>query len=92
MIRNILAAVLLLPFAITLFLAIAGAFVALGGGLFGWENLRTSGGAAAGLGALGFFGWLFVLMRFELLSVLDVLPMGKAAQPKAVVSSKKDLE
>jgi hypothetical protein len=31
-------------------------------------------------------------MRFELLSVLDMLPMGKAAQPKAVVSSKKDLE
>ncbi len=90
MVRNILAAILLLPFAITLVLAIVGAFVALGGGLFGWENFRTSGGALAGLGALGFFGWLFVLMRFELFEVLDLLPKNSAAQPKAVVSSKKD--
>ena len=90
MVRNILAAILLLPFAITLVLAIVGAFVALGGGLFGWENFRTSGGALAGLGALGFFGWLFVLMRFELFDVLDLLPKNSAAQPKAVVSSKKD--
>ena len=90
MVRNILAAILLLPFAITLVLAIVGAFVALGGGPFGWENFRTSGGALAGLGALGFFGWLFVLMRFELFEVLDLLPKNSAAQPKAVVSSKKD--
>ena len=62
MVRNILAAILLLPFAIALVLAIVGAFVALGGGLFGWENFRTSGGALAGLGALGFFGWFFLLM------------------------------
>ena len=90
MVRNILAAILLLPFAIALVLAIVGAFVALGGGLFGWENFRTSGGALAGLGALGFFGWLFVLMRFELFGILDLLPKNNAAQPKAVVSSKKD--
>jgi hypothetical protein len=90
MVQNILAAILLLPFAIALVLAIVGAFVALGGGLFGWENFRTSGGALAGLGALGFFGWLFVLMRFELFEILDLLPKNNAAQPKAVVSSKKD--
>jgi hypothetical protein len=90
MVRNILVAVLLLPFAITLVLAIVGAFVALGGGLFGSENFRTSGGALAGFGALGFFGWLFVLMRFELFVILDLLPKNKAAQPNAVVSSKKD--
>ena len=95
MVRSILAAVLYLPFVITLVLAVVGAFVALGGGLLGWENVRGDGGALAGIGALGFFGWLFILMRFELLNFLDVFDLmrkNRAAQPNAVVASKKDKE
>jgi hypothetical protein len=75
MVRNILAAILLLPFAIALVLAIVGAFVALGGGLFGWENFRTSGGALAGLGALGFFR---LALRFD--EVRAVRNFGSVAQ------------
>jgi hypothetical protein len=61
MIRKIFAVATYFPFAIMLVLAIVGAVVALVGGLAGWEAVRTSGGTMAGVGALGFFGWFFVL-------------------------------
>jgi hypothetical protein len=60
MIRNILAALQYAPLAITLLVAITGAFVALIGGLAGWVEVTEFGKLAAGLGALGFFGWLFL--------------------------------
>jgi hypothetical protein len=76
MIRKILEAVVGVvvfgPFAILLFLALAGAVAALVGGLAGWETLRTSGGAAAGFGALGFFAWLFIAGYFQLFDLLNL--------------------
>jgi hypothetical protein len=65
MIRTILGLVQVVPLAITLFVAIAGAFVALIGGLAGWADVTEFGKLAAGLGALGFFGWFLfpVILR-----------------------------
>jgi hypothetical protein len=65
MISNILAVVRLAPLAIFLFVAIAGAFAALVGGLAGWVDVTEFGKLAAGGGALGFFVWFFlpVLIR-----------------------------
>jgi hypothetical protein len=65
MISNILAVVRLAPLAIFLFVAIAGAFAALVGGLAGWVDVTEFGKLAAGGGAPGFFAWLFlpVLIR-----------------------------
>jgi hypothetical protein len=60
MIRNILALVRFAPLVIFLFVAIAGVFVTLIGGLAGWETVVSLGKSAAGLGALGFFAWLFL--------------------------------
>jgi hypothetical protein len=57
MIRNILAFVRLAPLAIFLFVAIAGAFAALIGGLAEWGEVTEFGKLAAGGGALGFFAW-----------------------------------
>jgi len=53
--RKTLGIVLCLPFAALVFLAIAGAFVALFGGMFGLEDARVFGGSVSGIGALGFF-------------------------------------
>jgi hypothetical protein len=58
MIQNILAFVRLAPLAIFPFVAIAGAFAALIGGLAGWVEVAEFGKMAAGGGALGFFAWL----------------------------------
>jgi hypothetical protein len=58
MISNILALVRFAPLAIFLFVAIAGAFAALVGGLAGWVDVTEFGKLAAGGGALGFFAWL----------------------------------
>jgi hypothetical protein len=65
MISNILAFVRFAPLAIFLFIAIAGAFAALIGGLAGWVEVIEFGKLAAGGGALGFFAWFFlpVLIR-----------------------------
>jgi hypothetical protein len=65
MISNILAFVRLAPLAIFLFVAIAGAFAALIGGLAGWGDVTEFGKLAAGGGALGFFAWfcLPILIR-----------------------------
>ena len=60
MIHNILAFVRLAPLAIFLFVAIAGAFAALIGGLAGWADVTEFGKLAAGGGALGFFVWAFI--------------------------------
>jgi hypothetical protein len=48
-----------------LFVAIAGAFAALIGGLAGWVDVTEFGKLAAGGGALGFFAWfcLPILIR-----------------------------
>jgi len=76
MVRKILeaivGAVLFGPFAVTLFLALAGAVAALVGGLSGWEDLRTTGGAVSGFGALGFFAWFFIAGYFRLFDILNL--------------------
>lgn len=41
-------------------LAIGGAVVALIGAIFGLSSVKSIGGSIAGLGAVGFFGWMFV--------------------------------
>lgn len=48
-------------------LAIGGAVVALIGAMFGLSSVKNIGGSIATLGAVGFFGWMFVtgkLARF----------------------------
>jgi hypothetical protein len=55
MISKILAFVRLAPLAIFLFVAIAGAFAALIGGLAGWADVTEFGRLAADGGAPGFF-------------------------------------
>ena len=62
MFRNLLAATYFGPFAIAAAVAITGALVALVGALAGLESVTEFGKVAAALGALGFFGWLFLLM------------------------------
>ncbi|RUV52728.1 MAG: hypothetical protein EOS23_24860 [Mesorhizobium sp.] len=44
----------------SLTLAIGGAVVALIGAMFGLSSVKNIGGSIAGLGAVGFFGWMFV--------------------------------
>ena len=65
MLSNILVLVRFAPLAIFLFVAIAGAFAALVGGLAGWADVSELGKLAAGGGALGFFAWfcLPILIR-----------------------------
>jgi uncharacterized membrane protein len=41
-------------------LAIGGALMALIGAMFGLSSVNHIGGSIAGLGAVGFFGWIFV--------------------------------
>ncbi|TGS89803.1 hypothetical protein EN821_34330 [Mesorhizobium sp. M2D.F.Ca.ET.178.01.1.1] len=41
-------------------LAIGGAVAALIGAMFGLSSIKNIGGSIAGLGAVGFFGWMFV--------------------------------
>jgi hypothetical protein len=65
MISNILAFVRFAPLAILLFVAIAGAFAALIGGLAGWVEVAELGKLAAGGGALGFFAWLFLPLLIQ---------------------------
>jgi hypothetical protein len=65
MISNILAFVRFAPLAILLFVAIAGAFAALIGGLAGWVEVAEFGKLAAGSGALGFFAWLFLPLLIQ---------------------------
>ena len=60
MFQKILGLVQVVPLAITLFVAIAGAFLALIGGLAGWVEVMEVGKLSAGLGALGFFAWLML--------------------------------
>jgi hypothetical protein len=88
MIRKILeavvAAVVFGPFAILLFLALAGAVAALVGGLAGWESVRTSGGAIAGFGVLGFFAWFFITAYFQL---FDLLSLFASARPNSTAPS-----
>jgi hypothetical protein len=60
MTRTIVGLFYTVPPAITLFVAVAGAVVALIGGLAGWADVMEFGKSAAGLGALGFFAWLLL--------------------------------
>ncbi|AZV22461.1 hypothetical protein LB559_02275 [Mesorhizobium sp. BR1-1-3] len=49
-------------------LAIGGAVVALIGAMFGLSSVKNIGGSIAGLGAAGFFGWMFVAGKLARLS------------------------
>ncbi|MDX8497234.1 hypothetical protein RFM99_02260 [Mesorhizobium sp. VK4C] len=63
-------------------LAIGGALVALVGAIFGWSSVRNIGGSIATLGAVGFFGWMFV--TGDLAGAL----MGKSRQGSGVENNK----
>ena len=60
MFQTIVGLIRVVPLAITLFVAIAGAFLALIGALGGWVDVMEFGKLSAGLGALGFFAWLML--------------------------------
>ena len=60
MFQKILGLFQVVPLAIALFVAIAGAFLALIGALAGWVDVMEFGKVSAGLGALGFFAWLML--------------------------------
>ena len=60
MFERILGLIQVVPLAITLFVAIVGAFLALIGALAGWVDVMEFGKVSAGLGALGFFAWLML--------------------------------
>ncbi|MER8634012.1 MAG: hypothetical protein E5Y02_04895 [Mesorhizobium sp.] len=45
---------------LSLTLAIGGAVVALIGAMFGLSSVKNIGGSIAGLGTVGFFGWILV--------------------------------
>jgi len=95
MIRKIVGTVVFGPFAIALFLVIAGVAAALIGGLAGWEDLKISGGAVAGLGVTGFVVWLFLMGVFPIAHVLDSPPgtdSKKPDQPNAAVSGQKEVK
>ena len=93
MIRNILTAIQFLPYAITMIAAIVGAVMALIGAVSGWESLTEFGKTTAGLGAMGFFGWLLLQMVFPVFDVLNVLPVRKTrAQSNVAASGQKDKE
>ncbi|ESW96932.1 hypothetical protein X769_26735 [Mesorhizobium sp. LSJC268A00] len=55
-IQGLLVIVLML----LLTLAIGGALMALTGAMFGLSSVKNIGGSIAGLGAVGFFGWIIV--------------------------------
>ena len=78
MIRKIIELLLFAPFAITLLLALAGAVAALAGGFAGSERLSTFGGTVAGLGALGFVGWLVISAVFQFHDILNLFALGKS--------------
>ncbi len=82
MIRKILQLALIAPLALLLFMAIAGAFVALFGGVLGLDDVRTIGGVVSGIGALGFFAVLLSPLG-ELLSYLSSIGFSQQAQPQA---------
>ena len=60
--QNFLVGVQLWPFAITAFVAVAGALVALVGALLGSQEVMEFGKSSAGFGAAGFFVWLAMLI------------------------------
>jgi hypothetical protein len=63
-------------------LAIGGAVVALIGAMFGLSSVKNIGGSIAGLGAVGFFGWM--LVTGNLASAL----LGRSRQGPGVENSK----
>jgi hypothetical protein len=93
MIRKIVGTVVFGPFAIALFLVIAGVAAALIGGLAGWENFKISGGAVASLGVIGFVSWLFLMGVFPIAHILDSPPgtnSKKPAQPNVAEAGQKE--
>ncbi|WGS17545.1 MULTISPECIES: hypothetical protein [unclassified Bradyrhizobium] len=64
-VRNILLGFQIWPFAITAFIAITGAFVALIGVFLGSHDVMEFGKSAAGFGAMGFFGWLLFMIALR---------------------------
>jgi hypothetical protein len=91
-IGNILAATYFAPFAIMVIVAIAGALVALIGALAGSESVTELGKSGAALGALGFFGWLFLLMTPVGQILLNLLPTSKVPAQHNAVAGKKENE
>ena len=63
-------------------LAVGGAVVALIGAMLGLDSVKTIGGAIAGLGAVGFFGWMIV--TGDLAGAL----LGRSRQEPSVESDK----
>jgi hypothetical protein len=82
MMRKILQLALIAPLALLLFMAIAGAFIALFGGVIGLEHVRTIGGVISGVGALGFFAVLLSPLG-ELLGYLGSIGFSQQAQSRA---------
>jgi hypothetical protein len=82
MLRKILQLALIAPLALLLFMAIAGAFVALFGGVVGLDEVRTIGGVVSGIGALGFFAVLLSPLG-ELLGYLGSIGFSQQAQSQA---------
>jgi len=86
MMRKILQLALIVPLALLLFMAIAGAFIALFGGMIGLEDVRTIGGLISGVGALGFFAVLLSPLG-ELLGSLSSIGFSQQAQSRATQTS-----
>jgi hypothetical protein len=61
-IQNFLIGVQVWPLAITAFVAVSGAFIALFGALLGSNEIMEFGKSSAGFGAAGFFVWLVMLI------------------------------
>jgi hypothetical protein len=92
MFRKLLAATYFAPFAIAAVVAIAGALLALFGALAGLESVTAFGKSAAALGAIGFFGWLFLLMTPVGQIVLELLERPKAPAQRKAAAGKKENE
>jgi len=60
MLQRILGLIQVVPLAITLLVAVGGAFLALIGAVAGWADVMEFGKLSAGFGALGFFAWLML--------------------------------
>ncbi|MEQ1955084.1 hypothetical protein [Mesorhizobium sp. CN2-181] len=73
--RMILPIVIAAPYVIALFLAIAGAFVALIGAIGGFADLLRIGGVVSGFGALAFF----VILLSPWSNLADILVRGGSA-------------
>ena len=86
MMRKIPQIALIAPLALLLFMAIAGAFVALFGGAIGLDDVRAIGGVVSGIGALGFFAVLLSPLG-ELLGYLSSIGFSQQAQSQTTTQT-----